>query len=62
MNRDGGGLLLYDLFTNTGQLAVEVFQGKHPCIRVTPMEDPMCTYFKEYEEVLEMVPLELSED
>ena len=31
-------------------------------MRVTPMENPTCAAFEDYEEVPEMVPLEFTED
>ena len=39
-----------------------VLQEKHPDICVPPMDNPTYAAFEGYEEVPEMVPLELSEE
>ena len=31
-------------------------------MRVSPVENPMCTAFEEYEDIPEMVPLDFTED
>ena len=46
---------------NTRQPVVGVFWGKHSDMRVTPMENPTCVAFEEYEEVPETVTLDFLE-
>ena len=41
---------------------MDVLRKKHPDMHVPPVENPMCAAFKEYKEVPEMVPLDLSEE
>ena len=58
----GGCLLLDDQYTKTGQPVAEVFREKHPDMHVSPVENPMCAAFEEYEEIPETIPLYFSED
>ena len=58
----GGCLLQDDKCTNTGRPVAEVLREKDPDTRVPPMENPTCTDFEEYVEVLETVPLDFTED
>ena len=44
---DGG-----DICTKTGRPVVDVLQRKHPDMCVPPVENPTCTAFEEYREVL----------
>ena len=60
--RGGGGLLLGDVCKKTGQPVADVLRGKHPDMRVPPVETPTYTAFEEYGEVPETVPLDYSED
>ena len=60
--RVGGGLLLGDVCTKTGQPVADVLWEKHPGMRVPPVENHMCTEFEENEEVPETVPLDFSEE
>ena len=46
----------------TGRPVAEVLREKHPFIRVSPVENPKCATFEEYEEVPETVPLDFTED
>ena len=41
--------------TKTGRTFADVLREKHPDMRVSPMENPMCAAFEEYEEVPETV-------
>ena len=62
-DREGGVCLLPDdQCTKTGRPVAEVLWEKHPYMRVPPVENSMCTAFAEYKEVLETVPLNLTED
>ena len=61
-DREGGGCFLpYDQLTKTRKLVADVFWEKYPDMRVPPVENPMCTSFKEYGEVTETVPLDFTE-
>ena len=46
----------------TGRPVEEVIQENHPDMLSTPMENPTCTAFKDYEYVPETVPLDFMED
>ena len=46
----------------TGRPVAEVLWEKHPEMCVSPVENPTCAAFKEYEEVPETVPLDFTED
>ena len=62
-DREGGGCLLpNDQCIKTGRLVAEVLQENHPDMHVSPLENPMCTAFKEYKEVPETAPLDFIED
>ena len=62
-NREGGGCFLPDdQYTKTGRPVAEVFQEKHPDMRVPPVKNPACADFKEYGDVPETVPLNSMED
>ena len=62
-NREGGGCLLPDdQFTKTGQPVAEFLQEKHPYMPVPPMDNLMCAVFEKYEELSELVSIDLPED
>ena len=62
-DREGGGCLLPDgQCMKTGLPVAEVLLEKHPDMHVPPVENPMCAAFEEYEEVLETIPLDFTED
>ena len=56
----GGCLLPGDVCTNTKQPVADVLWEKQLNIRVPPVENPTCTVFEEYKEVLETVPIDFS--
>ena len=58
----GGGSSPRGCLKNIGQPVADVLQEKHPNMGVPPVEKPTCAALEEYEEVLETVPPELSED
>ena len=60
--RGGGCLILDDHCTKTGRPVAEVLQEKHSDMRVSPVENPTCASFEEYEKVPETVPLDFTED
>ena len=62
-DREGGGCFLPDgQCTKTGRLVAEVSQEKHPYMCVTPVENPVCISFEEYEDMPELVSLNFTED
>ena len=61
--KEGGGCVLpYDQCTKTGQQVADFLLEKHPDMRVPPVKNLVCTSFEEYEEFLETVPLNITED
>ena len=46
----------------TGRPVADVIREKHPDMRVSPVENPVCAAFEEYEDVPQMVPLDFMED
>ena len=48
--------------TKTGRPVADVLQEKHSNMRVTPMENPTCAAFEEYEELPELVLHDFSEN
>ena len=63
IDREEGGCLLPDYqCTKTRQPVAEVLWEKHPNTQVPPVENPTCTDFEEYREMLETVSLDLTED
>ena len=62
-DREGGGCLLpVDKCTKTGRPVADVLLEKHPDMRAPPVENPTYPAFEIYEEVPEMVLLDLTED
>ena len=62
-NREGRNCLLPDdQCTKTGRPVPEVLRKKHPYMCVSPVENPTCAAFKEYEEVPKTLPLDFTED
>ena len=62
-DREGLGCLLpHDQCTKTGQPVAEVLRKKHPDMHVPPVKNPTCAAFEGYEEVIETVPLDFTED
>ena len=57
--RCGRCLLKGGACTKTGRLVADILQYKYPYMCVPPVENSMCSVFKEYEEVLETVPFDL---
>ena len=46
----------------TGKTVLDILQEKHTDMNLPPVENPIYAAFEEYKEVLETVPLDLSED
>ena len=61
-NREGGCLLPGDVCIKNGRPVADVLWEKHPYMCVLPVENSTCAAFEDYKEVLETVPLDLSED
>ena len=62
-DREGRGCLLPDnKCTKTGQPVAEVLRENHLDMHVSSVENTTCKAFEEYEEVLETVPLDFTED
>ena len=62
-NKEGGVCLLSDdQCTKNGRPVAEVLREKHPDMCVTPVQNPECKAFEEYEEAPETVPLNFTED
>ena len=51
-----------DICTNTEWPIADLQQDKHPDMRVSPMENPICASFQDYKEVPETGPLDFLED
>ena len=62
-DREGGGCLLPDDHcTKNGRPVAEVLYEKHPDMRSTPVENPICAAFENYGEVPKTAPLDFTED
>ena len=62
-DREGGGCLLPDdQCTKNGRPVAEVLREKHPDMRVSPVDNPTCADFEEYEKLPKTLPLNFMED